>query len=71
MCTEGPDDKQYIVVRYTEDQAGQDIRDEDVIQAENSVWYTKAEIKTCGTRPLQEYPHTVTVSIVIGVDRWV
>ena len=46
MCTEGPDDKQYIVVRYTEDQAGQDIRDEDVIQAENSVWYTKAEIKT-------------------------
>ena len=46
MCTEGPDDEQYIVVRYTEDQAGQDIRDEDVIQAENSVWYTKAEIKT-------------------------
>ena len=46
MCTEGPDDEQYIVVRYTEDQAGQDIRDEDVIQAENSVWYTKAKIKS-------------------------
>ena len=46
MCTEGPNNERYIVTRYTEDQAGQDIRDEDVIQAENSVWYTKAEIKT-------------------------
>ena len=46
MCTEGPDDEQYIVKGYTVDQAGQDIRDEDVIQAANSVWYTKAEIKT-------------------------
>ena len=46
MCTGGPDDEQYIIVQYTEDQAGQDIRDEDVIQAENLVWYTKAEIKT-------------------------
>ena len=46
MCTEGPDNEQYIIQRYTEDQAGQDIRDEDVIQATNLVWYTKAEIKT-------------------------
>ena len=46
MCTEGPDDERYIIQRCTQDQAGQDIRDEDVIQAANSVWYTKAEIKT-------------------------
>ena len=43
MYTEGPDDERYIVVGYTEDQAGQDIRAEDVIQANNLVWYTWAE----------------------------
>ena len=31
---------------YTEDQAGQDIQAEDVIQAANLVWYTRAEIRT-------------------------
>ena len=33
----------YILKGYTEDQAGQDIRAEDVIQAENLVWYTWAK----------------------------
>ena len=40
MCTEGPDNEQYIVQGYTEDQAGQDIQAEDVIHAKNLVWYT-------------------------------
>ena len=31
---------------YKEDQAGEDIRAEDVIQAANLVWYMKAEIRT-------------------------
>ena len=31
---------------YTKDQASQDIRAEDVIQAANSVWYMRAEIRT-------------------------
>ena len=46
MCTEGPNGKQYIMKGYTEDQAGQDIRAEDVIQAANLVWYMRAEIRT-------------------------
>ena len=45
MCTEGPNDERYIVQGYTEDHAGQDIRDEDIVEAANSVWYMKAEIK--------------------------
>ena len=45
MCTEGPDDEWYILRGYTEDQAGQDIRAEDVIQADNLVWYTWAKRK--------------------------
>ena len=43
MCTEEPDDKQYIVQGHTEDQAGQDIQAEDVVQAKNLVWYTWAK----------------------------
>ena len=46
MCTERPDEEWYIIQQYTEDQAGQDIQEEDIIQAANAVWYTKAEIKT-------------------------
>ena len=56
---EGPNDERYIVKGYTEDQAGQDIRAKDVIQAKNLVWYTWAKrrawqekttagIPTCG-----------------------
>ena len=56
MCTEGPDDERYILKGYTEDQAGQDIRDKDVIQAVNSVWYTKAEIKTWRDKTIAEIP---------------
>ena len=43
MCTEGPDNEQYIVQGYTEDQAGQAIQAEDVIHAKNLVWYMGRE----------------------------
>ena len=46
MCMEGPNGEQYIMKGYTEDQAGQDIRAEDVIQATNLVSYMRAEIRT-------------------------
>ena len=36
----------FIVRNYTEDQAGMDIRKEDVVQARNSWYYTSQEIET-------------------------
>ena len=45
MCTEGPNGERYTVVGYTEDQAGQNIRAEDIVQADNSVWYMCAKMR--------------------------
>ena len=36
--------EQRIVVAYTDDQEGKDIKDEDVVRAENGLFYTEEEI---------------------------
>ena len=56
ICTEGPNDEQYIVKGNTKDQADQDIRAEDVVQAKNSVWYTWPEIRTWREKTIAGIP---------------
>ena len=45
MCEINHEGK-FIVRNYTEDQAGLDIRKEDVVQARNGWYYTSQEIET-------------------------
>ena len=47
---------EYIVWYYTEDQAGMDIRKEDVLQAENGMYYTPQEIEAWKVTNTQDLP---------------
>ena len=46
----------FIVRNYTEDQAGMDIRKEDVVQARNGWYYTSQEIETWKVKNTQDMP---------------
>ena len=46
----------FIVRNYTEDQAGMDIRKEDVVQARNGWYYTSQEIETWKAKNTQDMP---------------
>ena len=45
---------EYIVRNYTEDQAGMDIWNEDVLQAKNGMYYTPQEIETWKVKNTQD-----------------
>ena len=46
----------FIVRNYTEDQAGMDIRKEDIVQARNGWYYTSQEIETWKVKNTQDLP---------------
>ena len=46
----------FIVRNYAEDQAGMNIRKEDVVQARNSWYYTSLEIETWKVKNTQDMP---------------
>ena len=51
----GYQEGEYIVRYYTEDQAGMDIRKEDVLQAKNGMYYTPQEIEAWKVKNMQMY----------------
>ena len=58
-CTNKPSvyhEGKFIVRNYTEDQAGLDIRKEDVVQARNGWYYTSQEIETWKVKNTQDLP---------------
>ena len=47
---------EYVVRNYTEDQAGMDIWDQDVLQAANGMYYMTQEIETWKVKNTQDVP---------------